>query len=90
MWAYPESLKMDGTVTISLKNFKELEASNQSAEDKSKGIHQAAKELEVFLSFLLSRESIGEYLDEFNRQSTTCIINIVDGRAKIIFKNEKN
>lgn len=81
---------MDGSVTISLKNFQKLQKSQKETDERAKGVQQAAKELEVFLSFLLSRESIGDHLKEFNRQSSTCSITILDGRAKIIFKNEKN
>ena len=79
---------MNGTVTISLKDFQKLQMSQTETDERSKGIRQAAKELEVFLSFLITRESISEYLDEFNRQSTTCRINIVEGRAKIIFTDD--
>tara|TARA_R110002020_G_scaffold90248_1_gene219788 strand:- start:340 stop:585 length:246 start_codon:yes stop_codon:yes gene_type:complete len=81
---------MTGTVTISLEDFKKLETSQAKTDERSKGIRQASKELEVFLSFLITRDSIAEYLDEFNRQSSTCRINIIDGRAKIIFTDEKN
>jgi len=81
---------MDGSVTISLKNFQKLQKSQEETDKRAKGVQQAAKELEVFLSILLSRESIGDHLAEFNRQSSTCSITILDGRAKIIFKDEKN
>lgn len=81
---------MTGSVTISLKDFQKLQKSQEETDERAKGVHQAAKELEVFLSFLISRESIGDHLKEFNRQSSTCSINILEGRAKIVFKNEKN
>ncbi len=82
---------MNGTVTISLQDFDELRESQSKADDRLAGLSRAAKELEVFLSFLCTRESIDEYVEEFNRQSRTSRINIEDGRAKIAFKDgEKN
>jgi len=43
----------------------------------------AAKEIEVFLSFLCTREHIQTYVDEFNTQSLRSTIKIVDGKAKV-------
>ena len=80
---------MDGTVTITLKDFQELVDANKNASGVQKKTRLAAKELEVFLSFLCTRVDIEKVVDEFNRQSKTSEI-IVDGnRAKIIFKNDK-
>tara|TARA_R100001224_G_C4024652_1_gene150493 strand:+ start:844 stop:1104 length:261 start_codon:yes stop_codon:yes gene_type:complete len=78
---------MNGTVTIQLKDFDELRKAQSKADDNLIGLRRAAKELEVFLSFLCTRESIGEYVDEFNRQSRMSRINIEEGRAKIVFKD---
>ena len=78
---------MTGTVTISIKDFDSLRNAESSASDERTNIIRAAKELEVFLSFLCTRESISEYVEEFNRQSTTSRINLQDGRAKIVFKD---
>lgn len=79
---------MNGTVSISIKDFDSLRTSQEKVTKKSEGILRAAKELEVFLSFICTRENIQEYVDEFNRQSTTASIRIDDGRAKIEFKDE--
>ena len=79
---------MQGSVTISIKDFDELRRAEEQASQKSDMMHRAAKELEVFLSFLVTREHIQEYVDEFNRQSTSSRINIDDGRAKIVFRDE--
>ena len=46
--------------------------------------------MSVFLSFLCTRSDIKNYVDEFNRQSTTANIEIKEGRATITFKNDKN
>jgi len=78
---------MTGTVTIQLQDFDELREAQSKANDRLAGLSRAAKELEVFLSFLCTRESIGIYVDEFNRQSRTSRINIDEGRAKIVFKD---
>ena len=80
---------MDGTVTITLKDFQELVDANKNAiiiQDRTK---LAAKEFEVFLSFLCSKGNIEKFVDEFNRQSKTSEIIITSGRAKINFKNDK-
>ena len=79
---------MTGNVTISIKDFDELRGQSNKAEERFSRVNRAAKELEVFLSFMCTREHIQEYLDEFNRQAQTCRITIEDGRAKVIFKDE--
>jgi hypothetical protein len=78
---------MEGSVTVSLKSFDELRSAKEATDEKDKMLQRAARELEVFLSFLVTRENIQEYLDEFNRQSSTCRINLDEGRAKIVFRN---
>tara|TARA_R110000824_G_scaffold11591_2_gene50785 strand:+ start:693 stop:932 length:240 start_codon:yes stop_codon:yes gene_type:complete len=79
---------MTGTVTISITDFTSLlEASKDSsiAIDKTK---LAAKELQVFLSFLCGKENISVYIEEFNKQSKTSEIIINSGRAQIKFKDD--
>jgi len=79
---------MTGTVTISIADFTSLlEASKESAAaiDKTK---LATKELQVFLSFLCSKEDISVYIDEFNKQSKTSEIILNSGRAQIKFKDD--
>ena len=78
---------MNGTVTITLKDFEELRASSQEATELKTNLTYASKELEVFLSYLCTRESITPYINEFNSQNETQIL-IIDGRAKIKFRNQ--
>lgn len=78
---------MNASVTISLKDFDNLRDAETKAEERNTNLVRAAKELEVFLSFLATRESISEYVEEFNRQSRTSRINLDGGRAKIVFKD---
>tara|TARA_B100001057_G_C22822202_1_gene939863 strand:- start:1526 stop:1774 length:249 start_codon:yes stop_codon:yes gene_type:complete len=78
---------MTGSVTISIEDFDNLRDAQSKADTRSSGLSRAAKELEVFLSFLCTRESIQVYVEEFNRQSQTSRINIAEGRAKIVFKD---
>ena len=77
-----------GSVTISLTDYHALIDSNiESVELKDK-LNVAIKELQVFLSFLCTREDIEKYVKEFNRQSKTSKININGGIAKIELKND--
>ena len=46
--------------------------------------------MKVFLSFLCTRETIDDYVGEFNRQSQHSQIIIVDDKAKIKFNEENN
>ena len=77
---------MKGTVTISIEDFDSLRKAEEDALQRNEGLNRAAKELEVFLSFMCTREHIQEYVDEFNRQSRKASIQIDEGRAKIVFK----
>ena len=81
---------MSGTVTIPLKDFDELREAKSKADESQANLTRAAKELEVFLSFLVTRENLQEYVDEFNRQSQRSTISVIDGRAKIAFNDPKN
>lgn len=74
---------MDGSVTISLKDFDELRSSSKESQEFKEKLSRAAKEIEVFLSFLCTRENIQIYVDEFNNQATRSKIEIIDGRAKV-------
>lgn len=74
---------MNGTVTIPLKEFDELRESGTKAKEAQTLITEAAKELEVFLSFMITRENLTEYIDEFNRQSARSQIVISNGRVKV-------
>jgi hypothetical protein len=74
---------MNGTVTLSLADYESMkDISNQAAKEKALLV-QAAKELEVFLSFLTSRVGLDDHVEEFNKYSKKSQITIIDGKAKI-------
>tara|TARA_R110002167_G_scaffold9334_4_gene42663 strand:- start:2458 stop:2700 length:243 start_codon:yes stop_codon:yes gene_type:complete len=79
---------MNGTVTISIEDYKKLENAQGNATTMNERTLQAAKEVEVFLSFLCTRESITPYIEEFNKQSRRSKIILNDGRIKIKFDEE--
>ena len=72
-----------GTVSISLKDYHDLINSDTKSLELKQNLNLAVKELQVFLSFLCTREDIEKYVKEFNRQSKTSKININGGIAKI-------
>lgn len=80
---------MNGTVTISLKDFDELREAGEKANLLLKKVTQAAKELEIFLSYMITQENLDNYIEEFNNQSTGSKIKIIDGRVKVSL-NETN
>ena len=78
-----------GSVTISINDYHALiDASTKSIELKESAA-LAVKELQVFLSFLCTRENIEKYVEEFNRQSKTSKIIIDGGIAKIKLNDSK-
>jgi hypothetical protein len=81
---------MIGTVTISLADFESLRKQAESGNKVTEDIVKAAKELEVFLSFLVTRENIDDHVEEFNSYSKRCKIKIVEGRAKIQITDEES
>ena len=81
---------MKGSVTISLSDYEKLRDAQENAKKLESDTQRAAKELQVFLSLLCSRGSIEEYVNEFNRQSKMSEISVVDGIARIKFKDDKN
>ena len=78
---------MDGTVSISIKDYQNLVDSHTQSQERIEKTRLAAKELQVFLSFICGRMDIKELVDEFNRQSQTATIVIDKGRAKINFND---
>ena len=78
-----------GSVTISIEDYHALIDSNITTRELQDSVKLAAKELQVFLSYLCDREDMSKYIDEFNRQSKTSTIVIQNGRAQIKF-NEKD
>ena len=81
---------MKGTVTISLEDYEYLKAAEDKAKQLIDSNKTASKELQVFLTFLCTREAIEPFVEEFNRQSTTSKIVIENSRARIELKNDKN
>ena len=79
----------NGSVTISLEDFQTLLDSKVKATELKENTELAAKELQVFLSYLCGREDISKYIEEFNRQSKTSTIIISSGRAQIKFNDDK-
>ena len=76
-----------GTVSISIEDYHALiDASSKSLELKG-NLQLAIKEVQVFLSYLCTRENIEKYVEEFNKQSKTSKININGGIVKIETKN---
>jgi hypothetical protein len=75
-----------GTVTISTEDYHKFLEANSKSVDARQDLELAVKELQVFLSFLCTREDIDKYIAEFNRQSKTSEININGGIAKIELK----
>ena len=72
-----------GSVTISIEDFQSLLKSKEEAVALESNVKLLAKELQVFLSFLCTRSEIDKYVEEFNLQSATSKITLVNGRAKI-------
>ena len=74
---------VNGSVTISIEDFQALLDAKVNAGETEGKLKIAIKELQVFLSFLCTREDISKYIEEFNRQSQTSTITINDGKAII-------
>lgn len=78
-----------GSVSISLEDYHTFIEQAIRFKDKEEMLTQAAKEMQVFLSFLCTRENIEKYVEEFNKQSKTSRIIIEGSYAKIELKNDK-
>ena len=72
-----------GSVTINLEDYHALLEAGQRAIELKGNTELVIKELQVFLSFMVSRVDIEPYIVEFNKQSKTSIIELNDGIAKI-------
>ena len=77
-----------GSVTISTEDYHALIDSNINARELNESTKLAAKELQVFLSYMCDKTDISNYIEEFNRQSKKSTIIMKNGRAQIKF-NEK-
>ena len=75
---------VDGTVTITLKDFQTLIDVKEDAEDRISNV----KKVQVFLSYLCTRVDIEPFVQEFNKQSRTSEILLGGGHAKIKFKDQ--
>ena len=78
-----------GSVTISIDDYHALIDSTEESVKIRESANRAAKELQVFLSFLCTRENIENYVEEFNRQSKTSKIIINNGVVKIEVDDSK-
>ena len=74
-------------MSITLEDYHTLLDSNTKSVELKDNLNLAVKELQVFLSYLCTREGIEGYVEEFNRQSKTYTINMNGGIAKIETKN---
>lgn len=75
-----------GSVSISLEDYHTFIEQAIRFKDKEEMLTQATKEMQVFLSFLCTRENIEKYVEEFNKQSKTSRIVIEGSYAKIELK----
>ena len=76
-----------GTVSITLSDFQGLLEAATKAKETEENLRRAAKELQVFLSYIALKADIEKYVDEFNTQSTTSKIVFDGSKAKIEIKN---
>ena len=60
-------MKIPGTVTISLDDYNELISQQKKTEELNVNTKKAAKEMAVFLTFLITRSEIEPFVEEFNR-----------------------
>ena len=79
---------VNGTVTISLEDYHAFIDSNIIFKEKLENLTVAAKELQVFLSFICNQTDVEQHIDSFNSQSSTSSIEFINGRAQIKFKND--
>ena len=77
-----------GTVSISIEDYHALLDSSSKSLELKDNLQLAVKELQVFLSYLCTRENIENHVEDFNKQSKTSIININGGIVKIERKND--
>lgn len=77
---------MEGSVTISLRDYEKLVSSTKEADTRVDDSKIYTKELQVFLSYICSIAELHNLIDEFNRQSTTSTIVVESGRARIKLK----
>ncbi len=76
-----------GTVSITLSDFQGLLEAATKAKETEENLRRAAKELQVFLSYIALKADIEKYVDEFNTQSKTSKIIFDGSKAKIEIKD---
>ena len=76
-----------GTVSITLSDFQGLLEAATKAKETEENLRRAAKELQVFLSYIALKADIEKYVDEFNTQSKTSKIIFDGAKAKIEIKD---
>jgi hypothetical protein len=74
---------MQGTVSISLKDYEELKKSHTEAQELKEEMVVTMKELQIFLSFLCTRSNLELYVEEYNKQAKSSRIKLSGGRVKI-------
>tara|TARA_R110000751_G_scaffold25547_1_gene69182 strand:+ start:220 stop:456 length:237 start_codon:yes stop_codon:yes gene_type:complete len=72
-----------GNVTLALEDYHVLVDSSIKASELKNNTELLIKELQVFLSYMVTRKDIEPYIVEFNKQSKTSIIELNNGIAKI-------
>ncbi len=78
-----------GTVSVSLEDFREAEKTQERLKYQIVKHSAAAKELGVFLHFLQKNvPDMDRHIEQFNKQSEVCKIIEIDGRIKVVMKNE--
>jgi len=83
-----ERKSYQGSVSISIEDFQKLLKSEENLNTIQENFTIAKKELQVFLSFIASKENIEKHIEEFNRQSQTSRILLDDGKVKIKMNND--
>tara|TARA_R110002020_G_scaffold74752_3_gene190970 strand:- start:551 stop:808 length:258 start_codon:yes stop_codon:yes gene_type:complete len=78
-----------GSVTISIEDYHALLDASINAKNLEESTKLAAKEIQVFLSFIYDKVKIQSYIDEFNRQSKTSKITVINGRIQIKLNEKK-
>ena len=69
-------MDIKGTVTLNLADYHKLIEEQPKAEESRKNLYEASKEIEVFLSFLVTRDDIEDYVVEYNNQALHSTIEV--------------
>ena len=75
-----------GSVTISIEDYHAFVDTAINYQEKGSKTELLIKELQVFLSYMVTRTEIEPYVVEFNKQSKTSSIELNNGIAKIKIK----